>query len=133
MSVLDVLLTLLALAACGGMLWLASRIEPHYVSKDGMRMVARMQRLGEFDLPDGRWREMRIRVDGSRLMVTARGARGMNLRGFYTVAGKSPEPPARREVYVLHGDHRALLRIPSSSKAVPVLDGLLSRSNPGND
>jgi len=132
-DVIDALVTVLALAACGGMLWLANRIEPHYVSKDGSRMVARMQGLGEFDLPEGRWREMRIRVDGGRLMVSARGARGMSLRGFYSVAGKSPEPPARREVYVLHGERKALLRVPSSSKAVAVLDAMITRSSRETD
>lgn len=96
-------------------------------------MVARMQGLGEFDLPEGRWREMRIRVDGGRLMVSARGARGMSLRGFYSVAGKSPEPPARREVYVLHGERKALLRVPSSSKAVAVLDAMITRSSRETD
>ena len=131
--VLEVLLTVVALSACGGMLWLATRIEPHYVSRDGSRMVARMQGLGQYDLPEGRWREMRIRVDGNRLMVTARGVRGMTLRGFYTVSGKSPEPPKRREVYVLVGDRKALLRIPSSSRAIVVLDEMISRSSRGTD
>jgi hypothetical protein len=130
--VVDALLTIAAVAVCGGMIWLAVRIEPHYVSRDGRRMVARMQGLGQYDLPEGRWREMRIRVDGNRLTVTARGVRGMPLRGQYTVQGKSPEPPRRRELYILVGERKALLRVPSSSRAVDVLDAMISRGTPEN-
>jgi hypothetical protein len=49
----------------------------------------------------------------------------LGLRGDYQVQGKSPEPPRRRAIYILSGQRQLLLRIPSNSRAVPVLDSLV--------
>jgi hypothetical protein len=117
-----------AFAACGLMLWGASRIEPHWASKDGNRFTCRVQRLGPHDAPVGAWREMRALVDGETMTLSARGLRGRELRGAYHVVAKSESPPKNREIYICTGPARILLRLPSSSRAVPILDEMLART-----
>lgn len=117
-----------AFAACGLMLWAASRIEPHWASKDGARFTCRVQRLGQHDAPSGSWREMRAMVDGDTVRLSARGVRGRELRGSYQVITKSDSPPKNREIYICAGPTRVLLRLPSSSRAVPLLDDLLAHA-----
>lgn len=117
--------TLFTVVLLGGLVWLAFQIEPHWVSKDGRKMIARVQPLSSQDQPDGRWREMRIFIDGTTITVNSRGLSSFGLRGTYRVAGKSPAPPRRREIYILNGERRILLRVPASSRAVPVLEALL--------
>lgn len=133
----DVVLAILVVAACIAMLVAASRMEPHWVNKDGTRFIARIQALGAHDIPDGPWREMRITIDGPSLVVSARGLRGARLRGHYVVIAKSPEPPRKRAVYVVSGPHKAILRLPDSSRAVSRLDELLderlNRQSRGSD
>lgn len=88
-------------------------------------MIARVQPLGVRDEPDGRWREMRVFVDGTTVTLATRGFSAYSLRGTYRVAGKSPQPPPRRAIYILDGERRVLLRIPAKSHAKPVLDKLI--------
>lgn len=88
-------------------------------------MIARVQPLNSRDEPEGRWRDMRIFVDGTTITLNSRGFSSLGLRGNYRLKGKSPAPPRRREIYVLEGEQRALLRIPANSRAVPVLESLL--------
>lgn len=132
----DLVLTIGAVAACVAMLVAASRMEPHWASRDGERFIARIQTLGPHDTPDGAWREMRFLVDGRSLIAGSRGLRGARLRGHYSVVAKSPNPPKKKAIYVLSGPQRVLLRLPDNSRAVPHLDAMLaeriSRSNPGS-
>lgn len=121
----DALTTVVALAVFGGLVWLAYRIEPHWASRDGRRMIARVQPLGGRDEPDGRWREMRAAVDDATITMSTRGIGSAGLRGVYRVRGKSSQPPKRRAIYILEGERRILLRIPSNSRAIPVLDALI--------
>lgn len=124
----DVLTTAGALVVFGGLIWVAYGIEPHWASKDGRRMIARVQPLGQRDEPDGRWREMRVAADGTTITLSSRGLGSLSLRGTYRVRGKSPQPPRRRAIYILEGERRILLRVPSNSRAVPVLDSLVTSS-----
>lgn len=88
-------------------------------------MIARVQTLGPQDQPEGTWKEVRILVDGEHLVISARGPRAWKMRGRYKPLAKSPDPPARREIYILQGETKILLRIPSTSRAVVVIDGLI--------
>lgn len=128
-GMVDVLTTAIALAVFGGLVWLAYRIEPHWASKDGRRMIARVQPLGSRDEPDGRWREMRASIDGESLTLSSRGLGSLSLRGMYRVRGKSPQPPKRRAIYILEGERRLLLRLPDNSRAVPVLDAMIESTS----
>lgn len=88
-------------------------------------MIARVQSLGPLDQPDGSWKEVRILVDGEHLVVRARGPLAWKMRGRYKPVAKSPNPPTKREIYVLQGENKILLRLPSSSRAIVVIDDLL--------
>lgn len=88
-------------------------------------MIARIQTLGPGDRPEGTWKDVRILVDGDHLVVSARGPRAWKLRGRYKPLAKSPNPPARREIYILQGETRILLRVPTTSRAIVVIDSLL--------
>lgn len=121
----DVLSAIAFLGVCAGLFWLLSRHEPHWVSKDGRKMIARVQTLGPGDQPEGTWKDVRVLIDGDHLVVSARGPRAWKMRGRYTPLAKSPDPPARREIYILQGEVRILLRIPSNSRAIVVIDSML--------
>ncbi|MFM8856489.1 MAG: hypothetical protein ACKOI2_04665 [Actinomycetota bacterium] len=123
--VVDIASTVGFLGVCGTLFWLLTRLEPHWSSKDGRRMIARIQALGPQDNPEGTWKEVRILVDGDHLVVSARGPRAWKMRGRYRPIAKSPNPPTKREIYILQGETRVLLRIPSTSRAIDVIDGLL--------
>jgi hypothetical protein len=122
---LDIASTVGFLGVCGGLFWLLSRHEPHWSSKDGRRMIARIQALGPQDHPEGTWKEVRILVDGDHLVVSAKGPRASKMRGRYRPIAKSPNPPTKREIYILQGETRVLLRIPSTSRAIVVIDSLM--------
>ena len=116
-----VLIALVALAAL--------RIEPHWCSKDGRRMIARAQLLPDRHQPTATWNEVRLFVDEDNILVHTRGRRASDLRGEYKVVGKSPSPPKKREIYILRGDKEVCVRIPTDSRAIATFEELLSRSN----
>jgi len=115
------LIALLALAAL--------RIEPHWCSKDGRRMIARAQLLPDRHQPTATWNEVRLFVDEDNILVRTRGRRASDLRGEYKVVGKSPSPPKKREIYILKGDKDVCVRIPTDSRAIATFEELLSRPN----
>ena len=116
-----VLIALVALAAL--------RIEPHWCSKDGQRMIARAQLLPDHHQPSPTWNEVRLFVDEDNILVRTRGRRASDLRGEYKVVGKSPSPPKKREIYILKGDKDVCVRIPTDSRAIATFEELLSRPN----
>lgn len=119
----------LAIAGCVGLVWLAYRIEPHWVSKDGHRFLCNAQQLSPQGTVEGRARETRVTVlpDGSIHLATKRYMR--RRQSVWKLASKSDDPPRRREVYLLRhrdpAEGMVALRLPSNSRAVPVLDALL--------
>jgi hypothetical protein len=72
-------------------------------------------------LPDGT-----LRLDRRRPMRK-------RLSEVWTLAGKAPDPPRKREVYVLNmlfddgSAGQLAVRLPANSRAVPVLDEILER------
>lgn len=121
---MDAVVTVLGLAVCGGLLWVASRIEPHWCSKDGQRFSCRVQRLGQHDQPEGRWVEMRATIIDGGLVLRPRGMLHRVTGGDHRVIAKSPDAPRRRAYYVVDGSNRLLMRVPSSSRAVASLDAI---------
>ena len=128
-EVSDSLFAILGIAACGCMVWAAYRMEPHWASRDGRRFIGRAQRLGDFDLPTGRWHEVRVAVDGSKVSLDSRSRRGREFRGRYGVLARSPEPPDGKEIFVLAGEMKLLVRVPRKSRCVPVLRALMESSD----
>jgi hypothetical protein len=128
----DVVWTLLFVAAMGAMWWGATRLEPHYSSKDGRRFMCTAQEIIEGELA-GRPRETRVIVmtDGALHCSQKRMMRRSG--SLWAIVGKSPAPPRKLDVYLLRelADGREAggqmaVRIPRKSRVVPILDGILA-------
>lgn len=122
------------LVVFAGIYYVGYRLEPHWVSKDGRRLLCNVQTIAGPGGVDGRAKETRITVlsDGSlQLDRRRRVRRGMSQ--VCTLYGKAPAPPPRRVVYLLNTrlvDGTSLqyaVRLPATSRAVPVLDAILER------
>ena len=122
----EIFLGVIVIAFCGLLAWAAFRVEPHWCSKDGRRMIARAQLLPKPHQPASRWNEVRVFVDDNTVILRTRRVRATGLRGEYQVVGKSPMPPKKQEIYVLRGDQEVFIRIPQSSRAITTFEGLLS-------
>lgn len=76
-----------------------------------------------------RWRDARVFVDGDRIqLVTRVGALRRPLPPARVVA-RSDTQHHRRAVYLIDGDPLREIRIPTSSRAVAVLDELAARTS----
>lgn len=126
----DVLLTVGFIAVLALLYWLAHRMEPHWVAKDGQRFIAKACRLND-DGTTTRWREARFTVtlDGD-LDVRPRGIAPGGLRGHFSVVGRTANPPKKLQVFLLRGESELLLRVPAGSRAVAELDRI-ARQRPG--
>lgn len=126
------LLGLLLTIAIGGLIiWLAFRIEPHWVSKDGRRFICRAQLIDDRGNVHGRWNEYRFRVTPDGLVAGAR--RSMFSHGGgdgWAVVARSEDAPPRKAVYLLQDPvesrNMIAIRLPRTSRAVDVLDDLLN-------
>ncbi|MEO6126351.1 MAG: hypothetical protein ABIR32_21840 [Ilumatobacteraceae bacterium] len=146
-------------AVCGLMLWGSYKIEPHWVSKDGDRLVCYAQSMTSRGEPIGRWREVRIsKFEHGQVEVrTRRGSfaakdrwsdpnpkisrmtRVMQERNarasLWRVSAASDDPPARKVVYLLDGNTDVgmpdliALRMPSTSRAIPMLESMVANKS----
>lgn len=127
------LLGLLVTVVVGGLvIWLAMRIEPHWVSKDGQRFICRGQIVDDRGNTHGRWNEYRFRVTPDGLVAGARRSllnRGRAGEGWRVIA-RSDAPPRRKAIFLLQDPieprNMLALRMPANSRAVGVLDELVS-------
>ena len=127
----EVLWVLLAVAVCVAVGYVGYRIEPHHVSKDGKRFLTVGQWLSMHGDPDGRRREVWVRVlpDG-QLQVDSKRRLHREV-SHWSLEGKAPAAPPKRAVYVLRTVsnlgtlQRMTIRLPSKSRAVNTLDDLL--------
>lgn len=128
----DVFWVVVAVAVCVALGWLGYRIEPHHVSKDGRRFLGIGQWISTHGNPEGRRREVWVHVlaDG-QLQVEAKRRLHREVSHWW-LEGKSSEPPPRRQVYVLRTitnlgtTQRMTIKLPTKSRAVTTLDGLLA-------
>ena len=133
LAVLDVLGLIAVVAVCGGMLYVANRIEPHWVAKDQRRFLTVAHDIDQFGLQAGRKHEVRVHVDPDNDALLIRGRSLVRpSSGVWMVHAKAPEPPKGRAVYILKkvsgtsvADTMAL-RLPENSKMVPRLEELLA-------
>ena len=123
---MEFFLGVVIVAFCGLLAWVAFRVEPHWCSKDGRRMIARAQLLPDPHQPAPRWNEVRVFVSENTVILRTRGMRATGLRGEYQVVGKSPAPPKKQEIYTLRGDKEVLIRIPRNSRAITTFEELLN-------
>lgn len=133
----SVLWVVVPIAVVAFMYWLSFRIEPHWVSKDGQRFICSVQPITRRGEPEGRQKETRVAIlSNGDLHISQRRVLRKSLNEEWYIAGKSPSPPKRRAVYVLNavGDDgtagQLALKLPDSSKAVPILDEVLERRSP---
>lgn len=132
----DLLWLLGAVVVCGGLFWLAARIEPHWVAKDGSRFLTTSQPIDRTGRNIGRKREVRVAfLDDGSLLVSRRSIVKTN-SGVWRVQARSPRPPRGRQIYLLRqvppdpdGELLAL-RIPSGSRIVAALDRLTPHIDP---
>ena len=137
-------------AVCLLMLWASYKMEPHWVSKDGERMICYGQCLTRGGQSIGRWREMRIdRIQPDTLEVRPRrGSLGVDTPGARTaggvvggmlkrrgpkasrwkVSGRTETTLRNRVMYVLDGNtdpempDLIAIRLPAKSRAVRMLE-----------
>ena len=127
----DVFLMLLAIAVCVGLLYLASRIEPHHVSRKGDRFLCTGQWLSPQGDADGRRREVWINVLGTGQLQVDTKRRLRHDVTNWSLEGKAASPPPRKAVYVLRTitslgtTERMTIKIPANSRAVTILDAML--------
>ncbi len=127
----DVLLMLLALAACAGLLYLGYRIEPHHVSRKGDRFLCTGQWLSPQGEADGPKREVWINVMGTGQLQVDTKRRLRHDVTNWSLEGKAASPPPRKAVYVLRTitslgtTERMTIKIPAKSRAVASLDAML--------
>jgi hypothetical protein len=129
----DLFWNLLAIAVLVGMAWLAFRLEPHWVSKDGERMIVAGQPLDRYGNQLGRWRETRLMVlDGRTVRIDRKGFLKHNT-SYWTVAGESDDPPKKKVVFLLSGNDpstdvtQMAIRFPASSRGADTLRALIRR------
>jgi len=127
----DILALLAILTICGGMWFLASRIEPHWVSRDRSRFFAVVTELDQWGAPVGRKREVRIYLDddSDSLLIARRSVMRPN-SAAWVIKSKAPKPPRGRVVFLLRSVSPAevtklALRVPTRSKILPRLEEML--------
>ncbi len=135
MVVNDLLWFLAAVGVCGSMYWLAWRIEPHWVAKDGTRFVTTAQTV-EPGLAPGKRREVRVAIVGDGQLMVSRRSMVRSESAVWRVRAKAPAPPRGKEIYLcdaLPADPMApslLLRVPTKSSIVPALDRMAPAADP---
>ena len=134
----DLLWMLGAIAVCGGLLYVAHRIEPHWVAKDGGRFLTTAELIDRFGNVIGRRREVRGAFLPDGALLLSRRSLVRTTKGVWRIRAKSPRPPRGKQVYVLSavppdpdGDMLAL-RVPSSSRLVALLDQLTPVVDPND-
>jgi hypothetical protein len=138
-SVLSWLLLIAFLGGCVLLLWLARRIEPHWVSKDGQQFTCRVAEL----FPDrgevGPWSEARVAINGDNGLTVAVKPKLLRLPGHRNpirvlrVAGRADSDRKGVVVYMLTGPEAQMaLRLPKRSRAVATLDELADEDGPAS-
>jgi hypothetical protein len=124
----------LSIAVCAGLAWVALKIEPHWVSKDGRRMLCMGQHLDVNGTPQGRWRETRVIIPESGQLQVDQKRFMRRSTSFWNLEQQAPAPSkrSRKAVFLLRG-HDAngsaallTLKLPANSRAVAVLEERLA-------
>lgn len=76
-----------------------------------------------------RWRDARVFVDGDRVQLITRVGRLRRPLPPARVVARAESPHHRRAVYLIESDPLREIRLPTSSRAVAVLDELVARTS----
>ncbi len=124
---LNLFSTVLFFVAGFALLRWINRFEPQWVSRDGTRFSARMT---QDSVESSKWVDVRVSIDGSQLIIQARGRRGKEFRGRWNVGYFTQTEDLKRRHYVvtneLDRDDRAILRVPATSTCIAALDALVN-------
>jgi hypothetical protein len=135
-SVLSWLLLIAFVGGCVLLLWLARRIEPHWVSRDGQQFTCRVAELFAERGEVGPWSEARVAINGDDSLTVAVKPRFLRLPGHrnpirvFRVAGRADSDRKGLVVYLLTGEQQMALRVPKRSRAVAMLDELAKQNGP---
>jgi hypothetical protein len=125
-----------AVAVCGGLLYLAHRIEPHWVAKDGTRFITTAQQIDRTGATVGRAKEVRVAILPDGDLIVSRRSMMRSRSGVWRIQAKAPTPPRGRQLYLLRPvpddpmDDLLTLRMPSKSSVVPTLDARVPEPSP---
>jgi hypothetical protein len=125
-----------AVVVCGGLLYLAHRIEPHWVAKDGSRFLTTAQPIERSGTPAGHPREVRVLLLTDGTLMVSRRSFWRTKSGIWRVQAKAPDPPRGKHLYLLRPvpddpmDDLVILRIPANSRIAPTLDALVPEMSP---
>jgi len=120
-----------AIVVCGGLLYVAYAIEPHWVARDGRRFLATSELVDRHGTTVGRRREVRGRLVGDGTLVLGTRTMMRTRASVFRVRGKSPQTTRGRDQYVLEEvppdpeGGLVILRIPRASRLVPLLDEMV--------
>jgi hypothetical protein len=123
-------------AVCAGLLYIAHRIEPHWVAKDDSRFLTTAQMIDRSGAPVGRVREVRVLLLNDGTLMVSRRSVWRTRSGIWRIQAKAPTPPRGRVLYLLRPvpeeplDDLLTLRLPANSRIVPTLDRLVPPSSP---
>ncbi len=123
----NVLSSLAFLAVIGLLAYVGWGLEPHWASKDGAKFMCRMQEYPDDPGQRLRWHDVKVKVDDGELLVSARARKSSALRGVWRVVGAVSVDEKNRRLYEVRStnDVSATLRVPQSSRCVPLLDRLV--------
>ena len=125
-----------AVVVCGGLLYLAHRIEPHWVAKDGTRFITTAQPIDRTGASVGRVREVRVAIRSDGDLIVSRRSVLKTRSGVWRIQAKAPTPPRGRQLYLLRPvpddpmDDLLTLRVPTKSSIVPSLDARVPELSP---
>lgn len=126
----SVLWALGAIVVCGGLLYLAYAIEPHWVAKDGRRFLATSELIDRHGTSVGRRREVRGTILGDGTLMLGKRTMLRTRTSVFRVRGKTPLPSCGRNQYVLEavppdpdGD-LLILRVPQKSRLTATFDDM---------
>jgi hypothetical protein len=121
---LDIVSMLAVAALAIGLMMAARRLEPHWVSKDLQRFICRARIVDDHGIAIGGWHEYRFGfVDDGLIEGRKRSLFGPGLPSVWKIDRLLPDPPARREIFLLipetvDGTYLSL-KLPANSRLLP--------------
>jgi hypothetical protein len=132
-AMLDILSMLAVAGLAIGLMMAARRLEPHWVSKDLQRFICRARIVDDHGVAIGGWNEYRFGFVGETLIEgRKRSMLGPGLPSVWKIARQLPDPPVRREIFLLtpetvDGTYLSI-KVPSNSKLVPKMRAAIERT-----
>src|SRR5262249_52123062 len=124
-SPMTVVWAVVLIAVAGWLIWLATRLEPHWSASDGSRFTCRVQEIDPAGRPVSRWYEARAEIVDGKGVITKKVLmrRGVPVDAR-VVSARSDEAPRGRAIYLLAGAPLLAVRVPARSPAVTRLEAL---------